>query len=149
MNLSSCTKRLPLWVKCVDVHGVIELLLYCLYTVSMELVAAVNAFGVPVSPVQLVFKQSQGKRVRKACNNETQSYLQLKIFLIQHSFQFHLSWKFAHLHVQYSSGQPKLIICFCGTSEHHVEERLFIFFLNFANKNDVMTIFQENFRLSL
>lgn len=52
---------LPLWVQCVDVHGEVEFVADDLLVLACELVGTVDALGVPVSPVQTVLKDSDGK----------------------------------------------------------------------------------------
>lgn len=60
------TCRLPLWVQSVDVHGKVQLVADDLLVLAGEFVSAVDALGVPVSPVQAVFKNCDGERVWKA-----------------------------------------------------------------------------------
>lgn len=49
----------------MDVHGEVQLVSDNLLVLASELVGAVDAFGVPVRPVEAVFKNRDGKRVRK------------------------------------------------------------------------------------
>lgn len=65
---SSCvlTCRLPLRVKGMDVHGKVELIADNLLVFACEFVGTVDALGVPVSPVQAVLKNRDGKWMRKA-----------------------------------------------------------------------------------
>ena len=56
---------LSLGMERMDIHGEVELALDHLDTCPRELVGTVDAFGVPVSPVDKVLKQSDGKWMRQ------------------------------------------------------------------------------------
>lgn len=51
----------------VDVHGEVQLVANDLLVLAGEFVSAVNALGVPVSPVEAVLEHGDGKWVWQAC----------------------------------------------------------------------------------
>ena len=53
-------------MQCVDVHGEVQLVANNLLVLSGELVGTVDALGVPVSPVEAVLKNCDGKWVGQA-----------------------------------------------------------------------------------
>lgn len=60
------TCRLPLGVQGVDVHGEVQLVADNLLVLAGEFIGAVDALGVPVSPVEAVLKHRDGKRMWQA-----------------------------------------------------------------------------------
>lgn len=68
------TCRLPLGVQSVDVHGEMELVADDLLVLAGEFIGAVDALGVPVSPVEAVLKHRDGERVRQACEEGLHSF---------------------------------------------------------------------------
>lgn len=56
---------LPLWMQGVDIHRKMQFAPYHLLVLSGEFVSAVYAFGMPVSPIQTIFKHSDCKWVRE------------------------------------------------------------------------------------
>lgn len=62
----SASCRLPLGVQGVDVHGEVQLVANDLLVLAGEFIGAVDALGVPVGPVEAVFKHRDGERVGKA-----------------------------------------------------------------------------------
>lgn len=55
----------------VYIHGKEKTGSNCLHSVSAELVSLVDALGVPISPIKLILKDGQGKRVRQAWRTST------------------------------------------------------------------------------
>ncbi|WAR04035.1 CK049-like protein [Mya arenaria] len=63
MPVEMLTLWLPIMVEDVDVHGKVEAVADHFHVVTRELVGPIDAFCVPVCPVQLILKKGQGKRV--------------------------------------------------------------------------------------
>lgn len=61
------TCRLPLGVQSVDIHGEMQLVANDLLVLAGEFIGAVDALGVPVSPVEAVLKHRDGEWVRQTC----------------------------------------------------------------------------------
>lgn len=51
----------------MDVHGEVQLVADDLLVLAGEFVSAVDALGVPVSPIEAVLEHGDGKRVWQAC----------------------------------------------------------------------------------
>ena len=66
---SAVTCWLALRMQCVDVHRKVEFISDDLLVLACEFVGTVDAFGVPVCPVQTVLKHGDSKRVWEACND--------------------------------------------------------------------------------
>ena len=60
------TCRLALGVQGVDVHGEVEFVANDLLVLASKFVGTIDALGVPVCPIQAVFKHRDGKGVREA-----------------------------------------------------------------------------------
>lgn len=54
----------------MDVHGKVQLVANNLLILASEFIGAVDALGVPVSPVEAVLKHCDGKRVWQAYGSE-------------------------------------------------------------------------------
>lgn len=54
----------------MDVHGKVQLVANNLLILAGEFIGAVDALGVPVSPVEAVLKHRDGKRVWQAYGSE-------------------------------------------------------------------------------
>lgn len=52
----------------MDIHGEVKLVADNLLILASKFVGTVYAFGVPVCPIQAVFKNRDGKRMGKTCN---------------------------------------------------------------------------------
>lgn len=65
---SAVTCWLALRMQRVDVHWEMEFVADDLLVLACEFVGTVDALSVPVCPVQTVFKHSDSKWVREACN---------------------------------------------------------------------------------
>lgn len=66
MSVSFFTCRLALGVQGVDVHGEVEFVANDLLVLASKFVGTIDALGVPVCPVQAVFKHRDGKGMREA-----------------------------------------------------------------------------------
>lgn len=71
------TCRLALGVQGVNVHGEVQLVANDLLVLSSELVGTVDALGVPVCPVQAVFKHGNCKRVWEAWGPSRETSVQM------------------------------------------------------------------------
>ena len=60
------TCRLALGVQGVDVHGEVQFVANDLLVLAGKLVSTIDALGVPVCPVQAIFKHGDGKGMREA-----------------------------------------------------------------------------------
>lgn len=60
------TCRLALGVQGVDVHGEVQFVANDLLVLASKLVSTIDALGVPVCPVQAIFKHGDGKGMREA-----------------------------------------------------------------------------------
>lgn len=63
--------RLALGVQGVDVHGEVEFVANDLLVLASKFVGTIDALGVPVCPVQAVFKHRDGKGMREALANDS------------------------------------------------------------------------------
>lgn len=59
------TRRLPLGVQSVDIHGEMQLVANDLLVLAGEFIGTVDALGVPVGPVEAVLKHRDGEWVRQ------------------------------------------------------------------------------------
>lgn len=63
--------RLALGVQGMDVHGEVQLVTDDLLVLPSELVGTIDALGVPVCPIQAVFKNCDGKGMWEALTNDS------------------------------------------------------------------------------
>lgn len=63
--------RLALGMQGVDVHGKVEFVANDLLVLASKFVSTIDALGMPVCPVQAVFKHCDGKGVREALANDS------------------------------------------------------------------------------
>lgn len=70
------TCRLALGVQGVDVHGKVEFVANDLLVLASKFVSTIDALGVPVCPVQAVFKHCDGKGVREAWGKSKRTSVQ-------------------------------------------------------------------------
>lgn len=68
--LCALTSGLPLRMQSVDVHRKVKLVANNCLVLAGKFVGAVDALGVPVSPVEAVLKHCDGKWVREACDGK-------------------------------------------------------------------------------
>lgn len=66
LNSFVFTCRLALGVQGMDVHGEVQLVTDDLLVLPSELVGTIDALGVPVCPIQAVFKNCDGKGMWEA-----------------------------------------------------------------------------------
>ena len=69
------TCRLALGMQGVDVHGEVEFVANDLLVLASKFVSTVDALGVPVGPVQAVFKYRDGKGMWEAWGKSRRTYV--------------------------------------------------------------------------
>lgn len=75
---SFLTCRLALGVQGVDVHGEMEFVANDLLILASEFVSTIDALGMPICPVQAVFKHGDGKGMREAWGKSRRTSVQTK-----------------------------------------------------------------------